>query len=95
MKVKDEVSEALKALGERLRETRLQRNATMAELGEMIGVDRHVIAAVERGQATTGIGAYAGVLWALDELGTLERVAEVASRARTQRKRGTGDDFPY
>lgn len=69
------VEKALFQLGGKLRTARLRRNISMQELAGKIGVSRYVIADVERGKPTTGIAAYAGMLWALDLLADLDAVA--------------------
>ncbi len=71
-----EVEQALKTLGESLRTARLRRNLSIAEVAAKIGVHRHVIGDAERGKASTGIGIYAGLLWALGLTGQLARVAD-------------------
>lgn len=69
------VEEALRKLGANLRLARVRRRITASDMGGRIGVGRHVIADAEAGKLTTGIGVYAGMLWAMNLLGALEDVA--------------------
>lgn len=70
------VEDALKKLGNRLRTARLRRNMTLAELGNKLGVDRHVLADAESGKLGTSAGIYVGMLWALNLLPSLDGVAD-------------------
>ena len=65
----------LKLLGANLRTARLRRNFTIQHVAEMIGTGRRAIADAEKGKLTTGVGIYAGLLWAFDLLEQLEDVA--------------------
>ncbi len=70
-----EVDQSLKTLGANLRTARLRRNLSIEDVAAKIGVGRHVIADAERGKPSTGIGIYAGLLWAF---GLTEQLASVA-----------------
>lgn len=74
-----EVASNLAALGRNLRAARLNRNLTIEQVAEKIGVHRHVITAAERGKPSTGIGIYAGLLWAY---GMVDQLGDVASPER-------------
>jgi transcriptional regulator with XRE-family HTH domain len=60
-----EVEAALRTLGSNLRTARLRRNLTLKDLAARLGASRQVLADAEAGKPTTGIGVYAGMLWAL------------------------------
>lgn len=69
-----EVERTLKLLGNNLRTARLRRNMTIQDLAEKIGVERHAVAAAEKGKLSTGIGIYAAMLWSvglIDQLGAV------------------------
>lgn len=53
-------------LGEQLRQRRLNRGLTQAALASLAGLTRQKIIAVEKGDLTVGMLAYARVLAALD-----------------------------
>ena len=53
-------------LGVKLREKRLNRGLTQAQLAELAGLTRYKIIAVEKGTLSVGMIAYARVLAALD-----------------------------
>lgn len=71
-----QVDQALKTLGENLRTARLRRNLSIADVAAKIGVGRHVVADAEKGKPSTGIGIYAGLLWAVGLAEQLARVAD-------------------
>lgn len=70
-----EVGSAVEALGMHLREARLRREVSIEEVAEKIGVTRQTVAEAEHGKATTSIGVYAGMLWALGLVSQLENLA--------------------
>src|SRR5882757_253476 len=70
------VQEALRSLGNNLRTARLRRNLTLAELAAKLGVDRHVLSDAENGKLTTSAGVYVGMLWAMNLIPSLDRVAD-------------------
>ncbi|EUB86784.1 helix-turn-helix transcriptional regulator [Pseudomonas sp. GM30] len=53
-------------LGSQIREKRLSRGLTQAQLAELASLTRHKVIAVEKGTLSVGIIAYARVLGALD-----------------------------
>jgi len=55
-----------KRLGEQIRQRRLNRGLTQAKLAVLAGITRQKIIAIERGDLSVGMMAYARVLGALD-----------------------------
>ena len=53
-------------LGNQLREKRVNRGLTQAQLAELAGLTRHKVIAVEKGTLSVGMIAYARILGALD-----------------------------
>ncbi|MEX3774216.1 helix-turn-helix transcriptional regulator [Pseudomonas sp. MYb118] len=53
-------------LGEQIRQRRLNRGLTQVRLAEMAAVTRQKVIAIEKGDLTVGMTAYARVLGALD-----------------------------
>lgn len=53
-------------LGSQLREKRINRGLTQAQLAELAGLTRYKVIAVEKGTLSIGMLAYARVLGALD-----------------------------
>ncbi|MHC8390109.1 helix-turn-helix transcriptional regulator [Pseudomonas sp. MDT2-39-1] len=53
-------------LGNQIREKRMNRGLTQAQLAELAGLTRHKIIAVEKGTLSVGMIAYARILAALD-----------------------------
>jgi len=53
-------------LGQQLRQRRLNRGLTQADLAELAGLTRQKVIAVERGDSRVGLVAYVRVLAALD-----------------------------
>lgn len=53
-------------LGTQLREKRIHRGLTQAQLADLAGLTRYKVIAVEKGTLSVGIIAYARVLGALD-----------------------------
>ena len=53
-------------LGEQLRQRRLNRGLTQARLAALAGITRQKVIAIEKGDLSVGMVAYARVLWALD-----------------------------
>jgi len=53
-------------LGQQLRQRRLNRGLTQADLAELARLTRQKVIAVERGDARVGLAAYVRVLAALD-----------------------------
>ncbi|UXY54887.1 helix-turn-helix transcriptional regulator [Pseudomonas tohonis] len=53
-------------LGEQIRQRRLNRGLTQARLAELAGITRQKVIAIERGDLSVGIAAYARALGAMD-----------------------------
>ncbi|KAB0490172.1 helix-turn-helix domain-containing protein [Pseudomonas vancouverensis] len=53
-------------LGNQIREARIRRGLTQAHLGELAGLTRQKVIAVEKGTQSVAMSAYARVLSALD-----------------------------
>lgn len=53
-------------LGEQIRQRRLNRGLTQAKLAVLAGITRQKVIAIERGDLSVGMMAYARVLGALD-----------------------------
>lgn len=53
-------------LGNQLREKRISRGLTQAQLAELAGLTRYKVIAVEKGTLSVGMIAYARILAALD-----------------------------
>ncbi|HEY3452022.1 MAG TPA: helix-turn-helix domain-containing protein [Myxococcales bacterium] len=65
--------------GEHLREARLRRNMTVEQMAKAVGLTRKTISEAEKGSASTRVGAYVGMLWAL---GLGDQLAELAAAER-------------
>ncbi len=99
------VESVIKTLGANLRTARLRRNLTMTEVADKLGVGRHVISDAENGKPGTAIAVYVGMLWTMNLLDHLERVADPAAdevglarsiadgRERAGRGGGLDNDF--
>lgn len=70
------VEEALKQLGQNLREARIRRNMTIAEAADRIGTGPRAVMDAEKGKPATGMVVYAALLWLYDQLYQLEEVAD-------------------
>lgn len=100
-----EVETTIKQLGHNLRTARLNRNLTIDEVANKLGTGRRAIADAENGKISTGIGIYAGILWAIGLLSQLNEVADpgrdtegqilsaLKERARKKKNRDYDDDF--
>ena len=90
MRQVDEVATALRGLGQRLRDARLERNDSMAIFAERLGVSERTVRALEQGRPTVQVGVWLNALWALDALEALERVLapqeSLLDRARHMQK---------
>lgn len=62
------------SLGRHLRQARLSRRLTMADLAERAGVSEKTVQRLEKGDPGVGVGTLAAVLAALGDPGGLERV---------------------
>jgi len=70
-----QVTDALLKLGEDIRNTRRRRRITMALLAGRAGINAITLGKIEKGHASTSIGAYASVLY---ELGMIKRLSDIA-----------------
>ena len=75
------VAQSLKQLGQNLRVARLRRNLTIEEVAEKIGSGVRQVRDAEGGKASTGIAAYAALLWVY---GLLEPFDDLADPARDE-----------
>lgn len=86
----ERTTDILRELGRRLRAARIQRNDTMEVFAQRLGVSVGTVRSMERGAATTQIGAWLNALWILNELDTISHVLEpresLLERLRTQEK---------
>ena len=78
------VEQAVKRLGANLRTARLRRGLTLAQVAEKLGTGVRTVAAAERGNPSTGMDVYAGLLWAFDLLEPLERLADPGADSEGQ-----------
>ena len=70
---------ALRKLGEDMRDARLVRQISMAEMCERSFVSRSTLHKIERGDVSVAIGYYASVLFILQLEGRLGEVADLFS----------------
>ena len=56
----------IKKMGNRIKEARLRRNIMVEVLAERAGISKGTLSAIEKGEPTVSIGAYAAILNALD-----------------------------
>ena len=69
-----DVDASLVALGERLRERRIEYGLSQEALAQKIGVSAPTIRAMEAGKPATAIGSWANALWMLDRLGDVDAI---------------------
>lgn len=65
----------IKKMGNRIKEARLRRNIVAEELAERAGISKGTLSAIEKGEPTVSIGAYATILNALDMVNDYDYVA--------------------
>jgi transcriptional regulator with XRE-family HTH domain len=68
---------ALKKLGEDIRDARKRRRITMALLAERACITPDTLKQIEKGNPSTSIGGYASVLYSLGMIGRLQDIADV------------------
>ena len=73
------VEQVIKRLGANLRTARLRRNLTIKDVADKIGTGHRAVSDAEQGKITTGIVAYAALLWTYDLLDPMERLADPAA----------------
>ncbi|MGE4296547.1 MAG: helix-turn-helix domain-containing protein [Desulfovibrionaceae bacterium] len=71
-----EAEEALRKLGNQLKEARTKRRMTQEELATRASISAPTLMKLERGAATVGLGALAQVLDVLGLAGDIARVAD-------------------
>jgi transcriptional regulator with XRE-family HTH domain len=90
MKQVDDSMVALRELGLRLRNARLDRNDSMAIFAERLGVSERTVRAMEQGLPTVHVGVWLNALWVLDALEPVARILEsqesLLDRARNMHK---------
>lgn len=69
------VAERIKELGYRVRQARIRRGMSIAEVAAKAGINRNTLNALELGKHGVAMGAYVTVLWALGLDKTLDGVA--------------------
>ena len=62
-------------MGTRIKKARLRRNIMAETLAEQVGISKGTLSAIEQGEPTVSIGAYAEVLNALDMVSDLNGIA--------------------
>ena len=62
-------------MGTRIKKARLRRNIMAETLAEQVGISKGTLSAIEQGETTVSIGAYAEVLHALDMVSDLNGIA--------------------
>ena len=100
------MTDACRALGERLAIARKRRRLTQKELARRAGLSAFTIIRIEKGVASTELGSVVRVLWALGLERSIALVADMASddvgqalerahlpRRVTSRKEQLDDDF--
>ena len=65
----------VKKMGNRIKEARLRRNIMVEVLAEHVGISKGTLSAIEKGDPTVSLGAYAAVLTVLDMACDFEYVA--------------------
>ena len=70
------VADRVTQLGQRIRAARTRRKLRREDLAQRAGVSRSTMEAIERGELTTGIGAYVRALWAMGLDQELDLVAD-------------------
>ena len=99
------VEQALKRVGENLRTARIRRRMTIEDVAGRIGTGPRVVMDAEKGKGSTGIVAYAGLLWLYGLLQPFEELADplkdqeglalqsAKAPTRARKSRGLNNDF--
>lgn len=99
------VERTLEELGHNIKTARLRRNMSLQEMAKRLGIHRTVLSDAEKGKPGTAISVYAGMLWAMDLLPSLQSVADPQldshglalarseERERASAPRGMNNDF--
>jgi transcriptional regulator with XRE-family HTH domain len=99
------VEQGLKRLGENLRTARIRRNLTIENVAARIGTGPRAVMDAEKGKPSTGIVAYAALLWLFDLLPQLEQLADPSTdkdgltleaargRKRARKRAGLDNEF--
>lgn len=72
----DEASHIASRLGKRIKLARQRRKIRQEDMAARTGLSRSTIQAIERGETSTGLGAYVVVLWVLGLAKELELIAD-------------------
>jgi transcriptional regulator with XRE-family HTH domain len=75
------VEQALRNLGSNLRNARLARNLTHAEVAAKIGTGTRAVADAEKGRPGTAAAVYLALLWLYDLMAPVAQLAAPASDA--------------
>ena len=75
MKITAKTEFVIFKMGTRIKKARLRRNIMAETLAEQVGISKGTLSAIEQGEPTVSIGAYAEVLHALDMVSDLNGVA--------------------
>ena len=66
VKITEKTEFVIVKMGIRIKKARLRRNIMAETLAEQVGISKGTLSAIEQGETTVSIGAYAEVLSALD-----------------------------
>lgn len=72
----NEISDALRTLGGRLRQARIAKGDSQAVFARRIGVSVPTLRDLEQGNPRVGVGAWGAALWALSRLADLDTVLQ-------------------
>ena len=75
VKITEKTEFVIFKMGIRIKKARLRRNIMAETLAEQVGISKGTLSAIEQGETTVSIGAYAEVLHALDMVSDLNGVA--------------------
>ena len=75
VKITEKTEFVIVKMGIRIKKARLRRNIMAETLAEQVGISKGTLSAIEQGETTVSIGAYAEVLSALDMVNDLNSIA--------------------